>query len=146
MKHMFFRRTQLFLSLIITFGSLTLLLIVLCFTEGVTHFIDLAVGIIVFGLALALLTAVETLSVLHLDQTGISCTVLGVKHWNCRWDDIQAFEFGRGYFAKVIKISFTFNEIIRHEEIEITNKILRYFRNSTTRNDIRSAIDSYMIR
>ena len=146
MKSTFFRRTQLFLSLLITFGSLTVLLLALFVAEGITLFIDLALGIITFGLVLALLTAVETLSVIHLDQTGICCTVLGVKRWNCRWDEIQVFEFGRGYFAKVIKVSFISNGKVRHEEIEITNKILCYFRNSTTRDDIRLAIDSYIIR
>lgn len=146
MKSTFFRRTQLLLSFLITFGGLTTLLLALFFAEGITLFIDLALGIFTFGLVLALLTAVETLSIIHLDQTGMYCTVLGIKHWNCQWDEIQVFEFGRGYFAKVIKVSFISGGKVRYEEIEITNKILRYFRNSTTRNDIQSAIDSYMIR
>ena len=142
-RNSFLRRAVLFRSAPITMGGLALFLVILSITEGVPHLMAIALLPIGVGCLVTLVAAVETLSVLHVDQNGICCTVLGKSCWTYAWKEIRAFEFGRGYFTKIVKITFRDNEENRVVDIEITRRCLKILRDNCPLEEIRAKIDGY---
>ena len=142
-RNSFLRRAVLFRSAPITMGGLTLFLVILFITEGVPHLMAIALLPIGVGCLVTLVAAVETLPVLHVDQNGICCTLLGKSCWTYAWKEILAFEFGRGYFTKIVKITFRDNEENRVVDIEITRRCLKILRDNCPLEEIRAKIDGY---
>ena len=139
----FLRNAVMFRSMYITMGGLTLLLVIFFIAEDVPHLMAIALLPIGVGCLVTLMTAVEMLSVLHVDQDGLRCTVLGKIRWTCSWKEIHTFEFGRGYFTRIMKITFQNNEKSRVADIEITRRCLKILRDNCPLEEIRAKIDGY---